>query len=166
MKFKPLFSATNGVVCVTSGLLGYLDSFFVGCQANDGDQQANEALVEDNLPADFVSFYEEFHRDSSFQMDRIIWPLEGVPDNAGDRLTDRTFRWQRNEWRIMQPTDVQSSFQREFLPLSNELIIEKITNNTYDWGKGRAVCPHPPLGRHQRRLAPHLLRRDESGKAG
>lgn len=109
------------------GLFGFL---FCGCQANDGDQQANEALVEDNLPADFVSFYEEFHRDSSFQMDRIIWPLEGVPDNAGDRLTDRTFRWQRNEWRIMQPTDVQSSFQREFLPLSNELIIEKITNNT------------------------------------
>jgi len=109
------------------GLLGLL---LIGCQSQDGNQQTDEGLVDDDLPADFVSFYEQFHRDSAFQMERIIWPLEGVPDNAGDRLTDPTYRWQRNEWRIMKPIDVQGSFRREFLPMSDELIIEKITNST------------------------------------
>ncbi len=113
-----------------SWVIGLLSLLLVGCQSQGNQEEPAEALAGDALPADFVSFYEQFHRDSSFQMDRIIWPLEGVPDNAGDRLTDRTFRWQRDDWRIMKPIDVQSSFQREFLPMSDELIIEKITNNT------------------------------------
>lgn len=117
-----------------SWVIGLLSLLLVGCQSQGNKEEPAEALVGDTLPADFVLFYEQFHRDSSFQMDRIIWPLEGVPDNAGDRLTDRTFRWQRDEWRIMKPIDVQSSFQREFLPMSDELIIEKITNNTGQFG--------------------------------
>ncbi len=111
-------------------LIGLMGLLLAGCQPKGDDAQDAGISPENGLPADFVSFYEQFHRDSAFQMERIIWPLEGVPDNAGDRLTDRTFRWQRDEWRIMKPIDVKSSFQREFLPMSDELIIEKITNNT------------------------------------
>lgn len=95
-----------------------------------GCQSADPKSVDTSLPADFIDFYERFHADSAFQMEHIIWPLEGIPDNAGQRIIDRSFRWNRENWRIMKPMDFQQSgYRQSFLPLSDGLIIEKIEHH-------------------------------------
>lgn len=86
---------------------------------------------EAGLSDDFVAFYEQFHQDSAYQMAHIVWPLEGVPDNAGDRLQDRSFRWQKEDWTMMRPIDYSSGeYQREFLTMGSDIIIEKITHQS------------------------------------
>ncbi|NRB64705.1 MAG: hypothetical protein HRU40_17035 [Saprospiraceae bacterium] len=98
-----------------------------GCQSNESELESLDN--GSRLPDDFVAFYTQFHKDSAFQMDHIVWPLQGVPDNAGNRITDQSFRWQKNNWRLMQPIDYASSgYERSFLPMTDELIIEKIAH--------------------------------------
>lgn len=83
------------------------------------------------LPEDFVAFYEQFHQDSAYQMAHIVWPLEGVPDNAGDRLQDPTFRWQKEDWSMMRPIDYSAGeYQREFLTMGGGIVIEKISHQS------------------------------------
>lgn len=78
-----------------------------------------------------MSFYQQFHQDSAYQMAHIVWPLEGVPDHAGDQLQDRTFRWQKEGWTMMRPIDYSTGeYQREFLTLGGDIIIEKITHKS------------------------------------
>jgi len=83
------------------------------------------------LPEGFTAFYEQFHQDSAYQMAHIVWPLEGVPDNAGDRLQDRSYRWQKEDWVMMGAIDYSSGqYQREFLSMGKDIIIEKITHES------------------------------------
>lgn len=51
------------------------------------------------LPTDFQVFYELFHRDSSYQMEHIRFPLEGLPDYA-DSLTIASgqYTWEAEDW--------------------------------------------------------------------
>lgn len=98
-------------------------------------QQEAVRSGEAGLPDDFLAFYERFHRDSAFQMERIVWPLEGIPDNAGSRLSDTDFRWQPSTWKMMRPIEASGDrFDREFLPVSEDIIIEKITHRSGDYG--------------------------------
>mgnify|MGYP005821322415 CR=1 FL=1 len=63
---------------------------------------AEAETVADTLPEDFLAFYKRFHEDSAYQMDHIIFPLEGMPDSmtGEDSLgTDRYF-WQRDTWKL------------------------------------------------------------------
>ena len=43
---------------------------------------APEVSAPAELSNDFQVFYELFHRDSSYQMEHITFPLEGLPDYA------------------------------------------------------------------------------------
>jgi hypothetical protein len=83
---------------------------------------------------DFPAFYERFHSDPDFQLERITFPLQGLPKQAdAETLASGTFRWTRDNWTIQQPIDTENSeFIREFLPLSDDMIIEKLTHKK--WG--------------------------------
>lgn len=61
---------------------------------------SEETSPVDTLPQDFVSFYDRFHTDSQYQMDHIIFPLEGLPNSLDDNDTIPTerFYWQRDNW--------------------------------------------------------------------
>ncbi len=87
--------------------------------------------AKEQLPAeyqDFVNFYERFHQDSAYQMEHIIFPLEGLPREADSTtIASGAFRWQKEDWRIQRPFDLQSSsFEQQLIPISEGLIIEKI----------------------------------------
>lgn len=55
----------------------------------------------DTLPEDFVKFYDRFHTDSMYQLDHIVFPLEGLPHSTGDGDTTDTkrFFWNREGWK-------------------------------------------------------------------
>lgn len=88
--------------------------------------QAPGETVE--LTADFVKFYEQFHKDSVFQMAHIQFPL---PERDAEKMPDGSFslklNWTADDWKIMSlPPLNTGEFTRDFIPVSPELMIEKI----------------------------------------
>jgi len=48
----------------------------------------------------FTDFYNKFHTDSEYQLERIVFPLEGLPPFAD---TIERYYWQKDEWQIHKP---------------------------------------------------------------
>ena len=104
---------------------------------NQGEPAAHE-----QFPAqyrDFAGFYERFHQDSLYQMEHIVFPLEGLPREADSAtIASGTFRWQKDSWRMQRGFDLQnSSFEQQLIPVSEDLIIEKITHKAGGLGMQR-----------------------------
>ena len=109
-----------------------LFAFAIGLIITSCNQKAstNEATNVD----DFPSFYQQFHQDSAFQMSRISFPLEGLPERADSAtIASGTFRWKKEEWKIQKAFTLQNSeFEQSFLPIGEDMIIEKLTHKK--WG--------------------------------
>jgi hypothetical protein len=84
--------------------------------------------------SDFTAFYERFHQDSAFQMEHILFPLQGLPSSADSaQLLDRNFRWQAEDWAIHRPIPANSDFSSKLLPVDEALVIEQIIHNSGDY---------------------------------
>ena len=108
---------------ITSGVL-----IFLSC--NRAKQSTN--IVEPTFNTEeFKIFYDRFSKDSVFQMEHIVFPLEGVraPIDSLDIASD-SFRWQMNEWKLQKEyDDVEGTFTREFLDIGG-LVIERISDTS------------------------------------
>ena len=78
------------------------------------------------LPTDFITFYDQFHTDTSYQKAHIIWPLQGLkPDSNG---TNHVHTWTRANWVIHKPLDTTlTSFEVSYKVLSPSLIEEQVS---------------------------------------
>jgi hypothetical protein len=87
-------------------------------QITETEEELADTSSVDTLPADFVAFYDKFHTDSQYQMDHIIFPLEGLPNSgvgADTTITERYF-WQRADWKIHNHfTDPSGQFEHWFV---------------------------------------------------
>ena len=83
---------------------------------------------------EFAAFYDRFHQDSAFQMERILFPLPGLPREADSALiASGLYRWTPETWRMQRPLNPESSnFKRELIPVSKDLIIEKLVQPEYN----------------------------------
>ena len=91
------------------------------------------------LPEGFQDFYQKFHSDSIFQLSHIVFPLQGLPDNA-DSLTiaQEDFRWQPNNWVIQRPFDFEmSEFKRQLIPVNEQMVLERIVHQSGQYGMVR-----------------------------
>jgi|SRR5690625_791279 len=79
--------------------LSFLISLALGsCQSDEKkDVSISSEMVEDT-PPDFQDFYIQFHTDSGYQMEHILFPLDGTP--AAEQQNDGDFRWTREEWKM------------------------------------------------------------------
>lgn len=58
---------------------------------------SKKSSVKKSSAEDFESFYTKFHKDESFQMSRIKFPLEGkMVDESGDT------KWTKQNWLMMK----------------------------------------------------------------
>ena len=73
---------------------------------------------------DFATFYEQFLRDSSFQMDRVRFPLPGEKVTA--EVMDSTYRWQRNDWRMLSEPEFDSTYFTRDLTVTDTLATDEI----------------------------------------
>lgn len=90
------------------------------------------------LPTDFVDFYEKFHRDSVFQIEHCLFPMEGLPDQADSTLNPADFRWTAENWRMHKPVDEkESGMVRTFSIISNGMINERMLNEKQGIGMER-----------------------------
>ncbi|MEL6638021.1 MAG: hypothetical protein AAFW73_16755 [Bacteroidota bacterium] len=91
------------------------------------------------IPAGFAEFYEQFHRDSTYQLTHISFPLAGIPAGAevGDLDLDN-FRWQRADWVLHRPfDDLEGQFERELLVLNADMVVEDIRGVDAQYGMQR-----------------------------
>ncbi len=104
-----------------------------GLQQSDDGQE-----LQQQLPPDFVAFYERFHQDSAFQMAHIAFPLEGLPPEVDSAtLAAGTYRWTPENWTLHRPFDPESGFERTFVVYNDRMILEKIVHRNGRLGMAR-----------------------------
>lgn len=92
------------------------------------------------LPDDFLSFYAQFHADSSFQIAHIQWPLKGEraeKDSSGVAHKVLTV-WEPGEWTIFHLPDISDpGLKRSFETVGDALIIERMQYPMVNYGLER-----------------------------
>lgn len=88
------------------------------------------------LPQDFLDFYQKFHHDSLYQMEHIIWPLQGDTDQQVDSTHYQKVNavWERDKWRIQRLDFNQDDYIFDRKMLGDILIIERIRPKTANYG--------------------------------
>ena len=83
---------------------------------------------EPKLPEDFVTFYEQFHKDEEFQLQHIIFPLKGLPGAAdAETIEKNNFYWQGDDWKMHHElVNPDNMFTQSFLMIDDKLIIDRI----------------------------------------
>ena len=77
----------------------------------------------------FDSFYTSFHTDSSYQMDHILFPLEGLPEAMDTAHYGAVYYWEKESWRLHRPFDqADTTFERQFQIVDSTLIREVIVH--------------------------------------
>ncbi len=119
---------TNRIISVLSFLALGL-AFFTSCES------------ETAVPAekdDFQSFYDRFLHDEAYQMEHIVFPLEGIPAGAETEEDLASYKWEREDWTVHRPMDpVESGFISEFVELEPGLIAERIVHQSGRYGMMR-----------------------------
>jgi len=89
------------------------------------DTKANST---EQIPADFLVFYTQFHSDSIFQITHIDFPFEGLPEYADSTiLAQGNFTWQKEDWEMHKNLDARKEdFVKNLLQVSDGLIFEFI----------------------------------------
>lgn len=102
--------------------------FFYSCKER---KQSTKNDVNPSLSSEFLDFYEHYGKDSIFQIEHTVFPLEGIkaPGNETD-VIDSNFRWTQDSWIFQKEfDDMDGAFTREFYDL-NGVIVEKIADKT------------------------------------
>ncbi len=102
-----------------------------------------QELVQDEvspsgLPTGFRKFYENFHRDSVFQLNHIRFPLEGIPEREMEALELNDFFWKKEDWTLHRPFNpMDGSFVRDFQPLGEGMVVETIRHTEANYAMQR-----------------------------
>ncbi|MEM1327705.1 MAG: hypothetical protein AAGI23_17215 [Bacteroidota bacterium] len=97
-----------------------------------------EAESVDVVLADFNTFYDQFHEDSTYQKAHILFPIQGIPSNADSlTLADRNFRWTEENWVVQNAIAANSGFTSTILPVDSALVIERIMHKTGQYAMER-----------------------------
>lgn len=113
--------------------------FLFACKNNPSPPATAPDAEATELPAGFSEFYQQFHNDSLFQIEHIVFPLEGLPNNADSAIVAaKTFRWTPETWRMQRQFDFQvSEYKREIVPLTESIVMERILHQSGDFGMVR-----------------------------
>lgn len=109
------------------------------CQ-NKQRSPANETeAAPAGLPEGFAAFYQKFHSDSLFQVDHIVFPLEGLPDHADSTMiASGSFRWMPEDWQMQRQFDFEmSEFKRDIHALNEWVVQERIVHQSGEFGMVR-----------------------------
>lgn len=81
------------------------------------------------LPDDFLSFYDQFGKDSIFQLEHIVFPLDGERAlEDGEKSADTSVKWQKEDWKFQRTfDDMGGSFKQEFIDFHG--IITEVTHD-------------------------------------
>lgn len=104
---------------------------FMSCKNKAASVQTEDEDTPLFESKSFRTFYDRFATDSVYQMQHIVFPLEGVRAHT-DSLSqyDPNFKWEANTWKIHGPfDDMDGTFNREFISMKG-IVIEKISDRS------------------------------------
>lgn len=80
----------------------------------------------------FSAFYERFHSDSLYQMEHILFPIDGIPSGMDTALASiPNFRWTEEIWQIHRPFNFEGSdYERKLSAFGNDVLEEQIVHET------------------------------------
>ncbi len=104
--------------------------------ANDNIEVASEPSAK--LTNGFIQFYDRFHSDSVYQMEHIVFPLEGIPARLEDGIVPEGFAWQKETWKLHKLFDgSDGKFVQTLDEVGNALVIDQIKDTAGDYGMQR-----------------------------
>ncbi len=89
----------------------------------------NSKAKRNNNVNDFETFYEKFHNDTAFQLDRIIFPLPGLNTDEMSVL-DSNYFWQREDWEFHKKPEVGDSNKFTLEINKTDSVVEEIISST------------------------------------
>jgi|GEM_PF-185182 len=138
---KYIFSFLLGVLLTSVFFIFYLKTRLADTMTSE--VATEQEIVQDNpasggLPDGFRKFYENFHRDSIFQLNHIRFPLEGIPEKETEQTDFTNFYWKKENWTMHRPFNaMDGSFIRDFQPIGEDVVIEKIQHAEANYGMQR-----------------------------
>ncbi|MBK8518471.1 MAG: hypothetical protein IPL55_19950 [Saprospiraceae bacterium] len=93
------------------------------------EKKSTNSIIPAYDTDEFKNFYQHFSTDSIFQLEHVVFPLEGVkaPVDSLD-IPDPNFRWNQEDWILQREyDDMEGTFSREFIDLHG-LVIERISD--------------------------------------
>ena len=86
--------------------------------------------AQSSVPESFWPFYEKFHNDSIFQIEHIVFPLQGLPAQLDSTIDIDNYKWSKSQWQIHRSyDDMEGTFHREFVSFSN-IVMEVIHDSS------------------------------------
>ena len=76
----------------------------------------------------FDAFYDRFMTDSTFQLERTRFPLPGQKYTA--EVEDSTYRWAREDWRMLNEPQIDPTFFSRNLTVSDTLATDEIAGKS------------------------------------
>lgn len=101
-----------------------------------GGCKKSESAASVKLPPGFEDFYKKFHEDSIYQIDHILFPLEGLP-SISDNPGTEDFHWDLQSWIMHRSFTDFKDYDREFIVLDSTIVIEKIQLKNKEYGMER-----------------------------
>lgn len=103
---------------------------------NSGREKEDKTSANATLPDGFSVFYQNFHSDSTFQMQHIIFPLQGIPDHADSlSIANDNYHWLPEDWSIQRTIDFEmSEFIRQFEVVNEQMVVERIIHKNGEYG--------------------------------
>lgn len=135
---KYVLSFLLGVLCTSVFFVYYLKNRLAN--TNTPTESTEVAIAQNEeapsaLPTGFRKFYENFHRDSIYQLNHIRFPLEGIPERENHPEDLANFYWKKDDWILHRPFNpMDGSFIRDFQSLGEEMVIERIHHSEADFG--------------------------------
>ncbi len=100
---------------------------FQGCSKSE--------LKQGKLPERFNEFYQKFHSDSTFQIQSIIFPLDGKPENVDENYVEGSFKWNATNWEIHKKIDNKDNqMKHTFITLNEHFVTEKVVYKQTGYG--------------------------------
>ncbi|MFZ1706003.1 MAG: hypothetical protein WAT79_16780 [Saprospiraceae bacterium] len=107
------------------------------CKSKSGDDGKVETPLFETK--EFMEFYDRFSKDSVFQMEHIVFPLEGIrsPRDESDTLS-LNHLWQKEDWFIHGKfDDANGTFSVEMFDLAGKMVIEVISDESGSYSMER-----------------------------
>jgi len=103
-----------------------LTVLYLGCKPSSNNVPSPPIdYISDNVPSEFLEFYERFHHDEVYQMEHIVFPLAGMRQDT-TTMEMVAVKWQRENWLMHKEFNSHDgTYKRSFTNLQG-IIIEKI----------------------------------------
>lgn len=85
--------------------------------------------VNSQHPEEFNDFYEKFHQDFNFQLERIKFPLPGI-NSEEMTVLDSVYYWQKENWKFHSKVEIDTTIYHFKTTKSDSVVTEEISSKT------------------------------------